>query len=163
MEISNSIVLSSALVHYVLAVILIGILITEYAKRAKKYRGGIASYIGLFIIILIFYLLDMYRNLLAPSVLINWICLFLAFLANALFILVTFKYLKNINKILFFSIPPFSLGIVVVEILRILYPDKSFDLYTSFTTIIATTLAYLLIIGFLINTAKRTVNNKQKM
>ena len=157
---NTGVVLSVALAHFVLAIVLGGVLFAEYHKRGKKFRSGILGYGVFLIVIFVFYSFGVYRNLVDASVLVNWVCLFLAFLANVLFVLISLKYLKNINKILFFSILPFSLGIIVIEILRILHPDKFFEIYTGFTTIIATIFAYFLIVGFLINTSKQVVDNK---
>ncbi len=156
-ELVKTLVLSSALVHYVLAVVLGGILISEYFKRKKEFRKGILVYFVFTVTILVFFILDFYRNLILPSVLINWIGLFLAILANISFIGVSLKYFKYINKGLFFSIPLFAISIIIIEVLRIVYVGQSFEVYTAISTLSATLLGYLLIIDFLINTS---VNKK---
>lgn len=151
------IVLISAIVYFVLAIILGGILFTEYCKRGKKFRSGILGY-GVFLIVIFgFYFSDIYRNLISPSVLVNWICLFLAFLASVLFILTSFKYFRYLNKKLFFSISVFAVSIIVIEILRLLHVNKSFEIYTAIVTLMATIFTYLLIVGFLINTSRTDV------
>lgn len=149
----GSIVLSSALVHFILVITLVGILIVEYTKKDEKFKAAIIGYIGFLIVIFAFFVLDVYRNIIGASILINWIALFLAFLANVLLILVSFRYFKYINKKLFFSIPLFSVSMVIIEVLRILYVDKSFEIYTAIVAIVATILAYFVIVGFLINTS----------
>ncbi len=151
---TRTIVLISAIVYFVLAIILGGILFTEYYKRGKKFRGGILGYGVFLIVIFSFYFSDIYRNLINPSVLVNWICLFLAFLASVLFVSTSFKYIRYLNKKLFFSISIFAVSIIIIEILRLLHVNKSFEIYTAIVTLIATILTYLLIIGFLINTSK---------
>ncbi len=148
-------VLSGALVHYVLAIVLGGILIAEYYERRKKLRGGILGYVLFLIVIIIFFVLDIYRNLVASSVLLNWIGLFLDLLASALFVITSFKYFKNINKKLFFSVMPFAMGIAIVEVLRLLEIGKYLAIYTAITTLTATILGYFMIIGFLINTSNK--------
>ena len=104
------------------------------------------------IVILVFFIFDIYRNLIVSFVWINWTCLVFAVLANISFILTSFKYFKYLNKKLFFSIPVFSVGIIVIEILRLLYVNKSFEIYTAITTFIVTTIGYFVIVSFLINT-----------
>ncbi len=152
MELIKSLVLSSALVHFVLAIVLGGILITEYNKRKQKFRKGMLGYGTFLIVILVFFIFDIYRNLIVSFVWINWTCLVFAVLANISFILTSFKYFKYLNKKLFFSIPVFSVGIIVIEILRLLYVNKSFEIYTAITTFIVTTIGYFVIVSFLINT-----------
>ncbi len=153
MELIKSLVLSSALVHFVLAIVLGGILITEYYKRKEKFRGGMFGY-GIFLITIIgFLVLDTYRNLIVSLRWINWICLVFAVLANVLFVVTSLRYFKYINKGLFFSIPLFSISIVMIEVLRLLYANKSFGIYTAIATLAATSLGYFVIIGFLINTS----------
>ncbi len=154
MELIKSLVLTSALVHFVLVIVLGGVLITEYHKRKHKFRRGILWY-GVFLItIFSFFVLDIYRNLVAPLMMINWTCLVLSVLASIFFILTSLKYFKYINKGLFFSIPLFSISIIIIEVLRIVYVGWSFGVYTAISTLCATILGYLLIIKFLINTSK---------
>ncbi len=153
----NGLILSSAIVHFVLVVVLGGILITEYYKRKEKLRGGILEYGVFLIVILTFFVLDAYRNFVVSLVLINWINLFLAILANILFLGISLRYFKYINKILFFSIPPFSIGIVIIEVLRLLQVGKNLEIFTAITTLVATTLGYFVIVSFLINVS---VNKK---
>jgi len=155
-ELVKILVLSSALVHYVIVAVLGGVLITEYYKRKKELRGGILGYGAFLIIILVFFVLDIYRNLVASSMLIDWISLFLAILANISFVATSLRYFEYINKRLFFSIPLFSIGIIIVEILRVLQIGKNLEVYTAITTLVATIFGYLLIIGFLID---RSSNN----
>jgi len=148
-------VLISALVHFIFAVVLGGILIVEYHKRKKKFIGGILGY-GLFLIVIIgFFIFDIYRNLVVSFVWMNWICLSLAILANISFLSTSFKYLKYINKKLFFSVPVFAVSIIIIEILRLLYADKSFEIYTAIATLSATLLGYFVIVKFLINTDEK--------
>lgn len=154
-ELVKILVLSSALAHYVLAIVLGGILIAEYFKRKKKLRGGILGYVAFSVTILIFYILDIYRNFVAPSVLLNWIGLFLDLLASIFFVATSLKYLKNINKILFISVTPFALGIATVEVLRLLQIGANLEIYTAITTLAATILGYFMIVDFLINTSER--------
>jgi len=155
-ELVKILVLSSALVHYVLATVLVGVLVAEYYKRKEKLRGGILGYVAFLIVILIFFVLDIYRNFVAPSVLLNWICLFLDLLASALFVITSFKYLKNVNKKLFFSILPFAIGIAIIEVLRLLEVGRYLETYTAITTLIATILGYFLIVSFLIETKEKS-------
>ncbi len=71
-----------------------------------------------------------------------------------IFIFVSLRYWKNINKKLFFSVPVFSVSIIIVEILRLLYADKSFGIYTAISSLMATFIGYFVIVKFLINTDK---------
>lgn len=150
---TKAFVLISTIVHFVLVVVLEGILITEFYKRKEKFGGGILVYGIFLIVILAFSILDIYRNLISASTLLNWINLSLATLANILFIGASLKYFKYINKKLFFSIPLFSISIVIIEVLRLLGIGRSLEMYTAITTLTATTLAYFVIVGFLINSS----------
>ncbi len=149
----ETIVLVSAIIHFILVVVLGGILIEEYYKRKEKFRKGILVYVLFLIVILIFFVLDAYRNLVVSLILFDWINLFLAILANILFVGISLKYFKYINKILFFSIPPFSISIVIIEVLRLLQVGKYLEISTAITTLVATTLGYFVIVSFLINTS----------
>ena len=160
-ELIKILVISSAVVHFVLVTVLGGVLITEYYKRKGKFRGGILGYGVFLIVILLFFVLDIYRNLVAPWVLFNWINLFLAFLAGVFFLTTSFKYLKNINKKLLFSIPPFAIGIIIIEVLRLLQIGLNLEIYTAIATLTATILGYPLIIGFLIDTSNKNKQNAQ--
>jgi len=150
-ELVKIFVLSSAIVHFVLVTVLGGVLITEYYKRKKELRGGIPGYGAFLTVILVFFVLDVYRNLVAPSIFLNWINLFLAISADTLFVVTSFKYLKSINKKLFFSVFPFAVGIVVVEVLRLLQIGAYLEIYTASATLIATIIGYPIIVGFLID------------
>ncbi len=152
---TNIFVLISAIVHFALVIVLGGILIAEYYKRKEKLRGGILGYGAFLIVILVFFVLDVYRNLVAPSMLLNWVNLFLATLANVIFITTSLKYFKSINKKLFFSIPPFAISIIIIEVLMLLQVGTYLEVYTAITTLIATVIGYLMIIGFLINTKEK--------
>ena len=159
---TNVFVLIGGIVHFILVVVLGGILIEEYYKKKGELRGGILGYVVFLIVILVFFVLDVYRNFVASLVLLNWINLFLAILANVLFVIISFKYLKSINKKLFFSIPPFSIGIIIIEILRLLQIGKYLEIYTVITTLTATILAYFVIIGFLINTSNNRISSSKE-
>lgn len=146
-------VLISAMVYFVLAAVLEGILIAEYFKRKEKFRGGILGYGVALVVITIFFILHIYRSFVVPLVWINWICLFLVFLANVLIILTSLRYFGYLNKKLFFFAPIFTVSIIIIEILRLLYVNKSFEIYTAATMLTATPFAYFMIVGFLINSS----------
>ncbi len=144
-------VMISAMVHFVLVIVLGGILIAEYYKTNKKFKKGILRYEAFLIVILTFFVLEVYRTLITSSIPVNWICLFLAILANILFVSTSLKYWKHINRKLFFVIPPFAIGIIVIEVLRLLQVGKYLEIYTAMTTLVATIFAYFIILSFLIN------------
>ena len=152
---SEMFALSSAFVHFVLVIILGGILIVEYFQRKKEFRMGIRGYILFLVFIFAFFIFDVYRNLITSSTLITWICLSLAILANILFISTSLKYWKHMNKKIFFFIPPFAIGIIVFEVLRLLQVGKYLEIYTAMSTLIATLFEYFIIVGFLISITRR--------
>lgn len=162
MVLTEALAMSVGLLHFVLAIVLIGILLVGYFDKKTRIKRSLLGYIFFCVTIMAFFISEIWGDFIFSSVLVNWLSLFLAILATISFIGVSLIHYKNLNKKLFFSIAPLGIGIVVVEILSMLLPDISFFLYTAILTSTATLLGYFLIVQLIIDTSGKISHRRKK-
>jgi hypothetical protein len=162
MVLNNALSMSVGLLHFVIAIVLIGILITGYFDKKRVVKRSLLGYIFFCMAIMGFFISELWGNFIFSSALINWVSLSFAILANIFFIVVSLMHYKNLNKKLFFSIAPLGIAIIIVEILSMLSPGISFFLYTVIIASVATILAYFLIIQLIIDTSEKTNQRRKK-
>jgi len=159
MDFISSIIWTNLLFHFILMVVLIGILILEKFDW-KEYQRGIVPYILVCSFIALFMVVDTLRFLeFMPDSIILWANPFLTMTIMSFILWNSYNIGKNTSRILSFVI--FGSGIVIAffEIMKIISNSINYWLFGSISTFIATMLIYFLIINFLIKRRKGCDND----
>ena len=150
MDFISSIIWTNLLFHFILMVVLVGILILEKFNR-KRYQKGIIPYIFVCSFIALFMVVDTLRFLefRLPYVAL-WINPILTIIIISIILWNSYNIGKCANKSISISIFVFGLGISLFESLKNIRISLNYWLFGSVCTFIATILLYFAIINFLI-------------
>ena len=150
MGITDAFILNSNFFHAIIIIVLTGVLIFSFLNDKKNLLKTL-WYLPLLLLIIMFASLDIYRNLVGSSTLVNIITSIIATTANIVFIFASIKNWKYLNKKLFFIIISIGVVIMILEILRRFNLLGNVPIYVAVITVIINTLFYFLIIQLIIN------------
>lgn len=163
-ELIRGIAISNYLIQYILLILLVGILITEYYKRKKDNRKGVLAFLLLSMGITIFIIFDTYRFFIGYNK-----GIFLTVLMGMNIVLLSFFVVNcvsvwgKINKKLFFIIPVFVTGIIIFEQMFKWFLDISLEILNTVAMGGATILFYFLVFKFLITTSERGIESRKML
>ncbi len=161
MELTNIASVGNYFAQFVLVIILLGILISEFIKRDKNNKKGILFYIIIAIMVVISDLFNtiMTFNLNNSSLLplitgITTAAWGIAFIINSILV---WKY---VNKTLFFLVILFSVITAILMSIFYITIDSNYQIIVSLSDLMSIVFGYFFIISFLINTSNKKIKNR---
>jgi spermidine/putrescine transport system substrate-binding protein len=148
----------------IIIIVLIGILITEYFKRKGNKRKGILSFIAILSLLVALIIIDTSQYVYGfVSLVLKNAMIILNSIVVVLLGVISYRYWKEINKKLFFSMLILAAGITTVLVAL----SISFSLFLRILNIIfvslVTILFYFFIIDFLIKTSNGRIKREKKI
>lgn len=150
MLITNSLVLSTYLLAYVLLIVLMGVIILEYFKRKKSERKWIINFLIFVIVLTSVIVLGTYRYFGSLEGIPTTLLIILSFVLLGLFIWSLYSVWNKINKKIFFIIVFFTFLIIISKIMGIFYFNDFFELMNALGILGDMISYYFLVIKFLI-------------